>query len=332
MGGVVLHALQELDAAGFDFAPYADPATNKVENLLVIFAGSHFAETRDAVYTLEATAYALSYAGNSGPYVSSGGQRFNNYTFCPDQRGNWSEQQGYLGICAHEHGHGLGMPDLYDYSYTTTGNGRFDIMAYGNAYSNTPFHFGAFSKTFFGWSAPTVVASGTVTLPPAESGANVIKLYPNNDPNSKEYFLLENRQPIGYDGSWLDQGLCAGLVIWHIDETITQNFNWFFAVNSRPPYSGAPPRPGVVVVEADGQYDMINSPNNYGECDDSWSVGQTWDNRSTPSSQLWTGQLSNISVTVVEQIGQSLVLSISTSNVNFQHKLALPIIQKPASS
>ncbi|MEM8863723.1 MAG: hypothetical protein AAGD96_35895, partial [Chloroflexota bacterium] len=44
--GVTLHALQKLDAAGFDFSPYADEKKN-IHNLIVIFAGSPYDESKD---------------------------------------------------------------------------------------------------------------------------------------------------------------------------------------------------------------------------------------------------------------------------------------------
>ncbi|MFN8446624.1 MAG: M6 family metalloprotease domain-containing protein [Caldilineaceae bacterium] len=315
-GGVVYHALQALDTAGFDFSPYADPGSNRVENLIVIFAGSSFAATRDNVNSLEATAYSLNFAGLQSSYTSSGGQVFDNYTFCPDQRGALSGEPGYIGICAHEHGHGLGMPDLYDYGYTTSGAGKFDLMAYGNAYSDSPFHFGAFSKQFYGWVTPTVLATGSysLTLGPVESGANVIKLFPNGDSTSQEYFLLENRQVLGFDQDWITQGLCSGLVIWHIDRTITENGSYFFGVNSRPPYSNAPPHPGVTVVEADGDSAMIQAPIDYGQCADLWQPGRTWDATSLPSSNLWTEATSKLAVKVVASIDNSLVLSVTVGD------------------
>lgn len=311
-GGVVLHAVQALEAAGFDFGPYADAVTKSVDNVIVIFAGSSYAETGDPNHSLEATAFTLTWAGNgSGAYTTAAGYQFNNYTVCPDQRGNLSGQLGYIGICAHEQGHALGMPDLYDYSYTTSGVGNFDIMAYGDVYSDSPFHFSAFAKQMYGWATPAVMPGGTytVTLTPAETTASYLRLYPNGNAASREYFLLENRQPLGSDSGWLSAGLCAGLVIWHIDEDIVDGY---FGVNSQPPYAGAPPHPGVIVVEADGAFDLIASPPTYGECDDTWAVGRTWDASSTPGNALWDGSPSGLSVTVVSAEAGNVTVAVTS--------------------
>jgi immune inhibitor A len=339
-GGVVMHALQALDSAGFDFAPYADPATNQVYNLVVIFAGSTYRYTQDPNNSLEATAYRLFWAGG-GTYASSGGQLFDDYTFCPDQRFNQSGLIAYVGVCAHEHGHALGMSDLYDFSYTTSGAGNFDIMAYG-AFGATagqrPFHFGAFSKEFFGWMTPTVAAPETNTylIGPSETEASFLRLYPNGNTSSPEYFLLENRQPIGFDQDWSSANLCPGLVIWHVDQNIVQNYPYL--VNTLAS-AGGPPHQGVIVVEADGGSDMITPPVNYGECGDTWTVGQTWNANSTPNSNLWDGSLSNLAVTVTGMCSNdALQLSVTVDGTTTVHQapagleggstLLLPLVMK----
>jgi len=327
-GGVVYHALQALNTAGFDFSPYANPVTKMVENLVVVFAGSSHAYTGDAVNSLRPTAYRLTWAGG-GKYTSSGGEVFDNYTFCPDQYGNLTGQIDRIGVCGHEQGHGLGMPDLYDFSYTTSGTGKFDMMSYGT-YGTTsgqrPFHFGAFSKDFVGWITPTVFFSGShfIKLEPAESGANFIKLYPQGNTTSTEYFLLENRRPIGFDQDWLSASLCAGLVIWHVDQNIVQNYP--NNVNTLPS-AGGPPHQGVIVVEADGRFDMLKPPINYGQCSDTWAVGRTWDVNSTPDSKLWSGTDSRLSLTVLSESSGSVLLLVTVGDSTLR-KVYLPLVQR----
>jgi immune inhibitor A len=329
--GVVYNALQALDTAGFDFSPYANPTTKEVENLIVIFAGRSHGYTRDPVNSLEATAYSLTDAAGS-KYTSQGGQTFDNYTFCPEQTNypGYPDQIARIGICMHEHGHALGIPDLYDLSYTTSGVGKFDSMGYG-LYGATdglrPFHLSTFSKEFAGWITPTVFLSGTyvITLGPAEAGANFIKLYPHSDPSSNEYFLLENRQPLGFDQDWQSVNLCAGLVIWHVDQNIVQNYSDSDTVNTLAS-AGGPPHQGVIVVEADGRFDMIKPPPNYGECSDTWTVGRTWDNTSTPNSRLWSGADSKLSVSVLSADSGSVTLGITVQALTIRSYL--PMIPK----
>ncbi|MFN8487975.1 MAG: M6 family metalloprotease domain-containing protein [Caldilineaceae bacterium] len=314
-GGVVAHALQALDNAGFNFTPYANPMTKRIENLIVVFAGSSYAYTQDTNNSLEATAYRLVDAGG-GEYVTKGGQIADNFTFCPDQRLKLSGQIAYIGVCAHEHGHALGMVELYDFSVTTTGAGAFDLMAYGVYGAGEglrPFQFGAFSKQLFGWSTATVMNAGTTTvaLPPAETNSKVLKLYPHGDATSKEYFLLENRQALGFDQEWSSK-LCPGLAIWHVDQTI---LDAYFAKNliNTLPSAGGPPHQGAIVVEADGRFDMSTPRGalNYGECSDLWQPGQTWGGA---SSNLWTGAASGLTVQVLSSSNDALNLSITVDN------------------
>jgi len=328
-GGVVYDALRVLDAAGFNFTPYADPVTHKVENLVVVFAGKNYYDNGDSARSLLATGYRLSAAGLGGPYLSKGGQQFDNYTFCHEQRRDGSIAN--IGVCVHEHGHSLGMVDLYDFSYTTAGVGNFDVMAYGT-YGVTdgqyPIDFSVFSKELFGWVAPTVLVSGIskVHLRPAAGAADFVKLYPNGDTSSLEYFLLENRQPVGNDRDWERAGLCRGLVIWHVDQQAVQSRYLSNLVDTLPS-AGGPSHFGAAVLEADGDASLRTPPQNYGECDDTWRPGRVWDATSTPSARLWDGGDTGLSVAVVSQNADgSLTVTIGV-NGDYQ-KNYLPLVQK----
>lgn len=313
--GVADHAAQALDDAGFDFGPYADE-NDMVQNFLVVYAGIATVYTGNVDESLEATAYRISYS-KQVPFVSKDGYIIDNYTFCPEQRfsltfgGLESNEIAYQGICVHEHGHALSMPDLYDYSFTTTGVGEFDLMGYGtyggDETGRNPFHLGAFSKMFFGWTEPAVYGEGTheVTLQPAETHADMIMLYPGGDEDATEYYLLENRQLIGFDEEWdMLPGLCAGLVIWHIDGGQVSNLGRFFRINSQG--ASDPQNPGISVVEADGGSDLVSSPLNFGDCEDIWQVGETWAN-----DLLFDGSDTHLSVKVVESTADnSLVLEL----------------------
>jgi M6 family metalloprotease-like protein len=332
--GVVYDALRILDASGFDYLPYSDPRSGRVENLVVIFAGSNYGYTGDPYYSLEATAFSLTQGGMPGGFVSEEGVLFDNFTFCPEKFGALEGEIAHLGVCVHEHGHALGMFDLYDRSNVTTGIGRFDLMSYGgygaDSYGSRPFHPGVFTKEYLGWAEPTVILGDyqELFLGPAESVFDFIKIYPRGDTDVGEYFLLENRQPIGFDSEWLPQyNLCSGLVIWHVDERIVNDYAFVNRVNTTGVEPYYPPHPGVIIVEADGRYDMINSLN-FGECSDTWQVGSTWDDLSVPPARLWDRSASRISVTILYQIGSYLRLAIEVEHPVFNYQMYLPAIEK----
>ena len=69
---------------------------------------------------------------------------------------------GSQGEIAHEFGHQLGLPDLYDYSMYSVGLGEWELMSWGswnmNAY--VPPHISAWCKVFLGWSQPKTLKPG----------------------------------------------------------------------------------------------------------------------------------------------------------------------------
>lgn len=124
---------------------------------------------------------------------------------------------------AHEFGHSpFGMPDLYDKNLNDLGEysgiyvGPWCLMSY-----NTSFiHFFTFNKILAGWIPPERIknispsTSAFVTLEPTATktdGIQVIKIPVDN----KKYYLLENRQKIGFDKSIPDEGV----LVTFVDET-----------------------------------------------------------------------------------------------------------------
>ncbi|MFC5700257.1 carbohydrate binding domain-containing protein [Cohnella faecalis] len=134
-----------------------------------------------------------------------------------------------IGILAHELGHMLGLPDLYDTDGSSSGIGSFSLMASGSwgalsgEYSGvTPTQLDAWSKVRLGFVQPTVVKPNTSTAYTMKSlltgGYNVLKL-PTAVP--EQYFLVENRQLEGYDASL--SAVSGGIAIWQIDDSRGSN-------------------------------------------------------------------------------------------------------------
>jgi hypothetical protein len=129
-----------------------------------------------------------------------------------------------IGTFAHEFSHSFGLPDLYN---TRNQNaycvGKWDIMDDGlyNNEGRTPPLFSSYERFFMGWLIPEVLTSSTNTteLPNLEENnvAYIIsQTAPNMDgfiPSPNEFFLLENRQQIGFD-TYLPH---HGMLIWHIN-------------------------------------------------------------------------------------------------------------------
>ena len=127
-----------------------------------------------------------------------------------------------FGVFAHELGHYLGAPDMYDTSGTKydLAVGSASMMASGS-HGDAPYHFDPYMLAEFGFYAPeTISADGEYTLysKASEKGEyNILKLA---TPNPGEYFLIENRYSSIKDGSTFDRGVKQGILVWHVDENI----------------------------------------------------------------------------------------------------------------
>ncbi|WP_295578117.1 M6 family metalloprotease domain-containing protein [uncultured Lamprocystis sp.] len=153
-------------------------------------------------------------------------------------RGSSTDQhQATMGIMVHELGHLIfGLPDLYDTDGSSSGVGNFCLMSggsWGKAATDSwlgqsPVLASAWVRYNRGW-VDDLEANGTVSLTAAgattAAGSNTVVRASTN--LATEYFLLENRQPQGYDRGL--QGLIGsafgGLAIWHVDTTQSGNTN-----------------------------------------------------------------------------------------------------------
>lgn len=103
---------------------------------------------------------------------------------------------GSQGEIAHEFGHQLGLPDLYDYSYQSVALGEWELMSWGSFNMNAyvPPHLSAWCKVFLGWADPILLPPGTDTTVAlrwvAKNPNDIVKI----PINSHEYYLIENRR------------------------------------------------------------------------------------------------------------------------------------------
>jgi len=125
-----------------------------------------------------------------------------------------------VGVFVHEFGHDIGLPDLYDYGYDSFGAGVWDVMATGSWQDsgNTPVHPNCWSKMKLGWLAPVDIAGPETDLGLLNAELNPVAYRIWISPPN-EYFLIENRQKLGFD-MFLPSG---GVLIWHIDESVKNN-------------------------------------------------------------------------------------------------------------
>ena len=132
-----------------------------------------------------------------------------------------------IGVFTHEFGHIFGLPDLYDTDNSSAGLGNWCLMAGGSyggdgSHEATPAHMSAWCKENLGWVTPVVVSdyANQQMIKDVNRHPEIYKLNVRNTPGG-QYFLVENRQKIGFDQYLLG----SGLMIYHVDPSRSNNAN-----------------------------------------------------------------------------------------------------------
>jgi M6 family metalloprotease-like protein len=315
---LVKEAVLAADAAGFDFSQYDNDGDGKVDVVNIVHQGPGEEESGNA-NDIWSHSWSLSSAGVGS--VSVDGVTVNDYVIQPER---WSGGGMItIGVFAHEFGHAMGLPDLYDTDNSSGGIGDWGIMASGsyNQTTNsgdTPAHMSAWCKYYLGWVTPTSV-SGTLTDEPIDQAATTADVYQllSGTKTSGEYFLVENRQKSGFD-----YGLQGdGLLIWHIDGTVISNNLSSNTVNDSECYPGGPScattHYGVALVPADDLWDLEKN-SGQGDTGDPYpgsTSNTSFTGSSSPDSNLYSGSASGASVTGISSSASQMTatLSIDTS-------------------
>ncbi len=237
-------AVLAANGGGIDFNNFDHDNDGVIDGLVVIHAG-HGAET--GYYGIWSHKHVLPAT------LFPDGIEVSDYTMNPEESGS---SIAPIGVICHEFGHFLGLPDLYDTDYdppTSDGLGRWSLMASGNYNGNgqRPAHFDAWCKDQIGFLNLTSVAANlnNITFPAAEYSPVAYKL--QNAASQAEYWVVENRQRIGFDFNLPH----SGLLIYHVDP-------------SAPPNNTNYLRYYVALEQADGNNDLALTLNNTGDAGD----------------------------------------------------------------
>jgi immune inhibitor A len=174
---VVVEAIQDVDA-DFDFAPYDTDSDGTVTN-----------EELSIFIIVSGTTGGASHWWTNTPVVTADGVTV-------EGEFSGAHEDRHIGSYAHELGHDLGLPDLYDTDTGLTGDsegiGRYGLMGGG---SWTFSHLSAWSKIQLGWITPTILfTSAYHDVRDAETNAEAYVLVDYSH-STEEYFLVENRYP-----------------------------------------------------------------------------------------------------------------------------------------
>ncbi len=215
---MVIEACRALDGS-VDFARFDNDGDGEVEFVYCIYAG--YSESSGASEnTVWPHKWTLSAAGKS---LTVDGVAINTYAtsselaFTETTQGENGAQLDGIGSMCHEFSHCLGLPDFYDTSgrnYPLFGMDYWDLMDYGcyNLDGCVPIAYSAYERDFMGWRKLQVLKErGDYTMAAIEEGGIGYKIV--NSANSDEYYVLENRQNVGYDAGIFN----SGMLIVHVD-------------------------------------------------------------------------------------------------------------------
>ena len=273
----VFHEAVTKSMAYIDYSVYDTNGNGLVENneLAVSFvvAGYEAAASEDYAMGIEKYLWA-----HAAPYAEYYHYFFDEYPWYGDVTLNHyitisetviqdddldNPEQASIAVLAHELGHYLGLPDLYDVNYTTGGEWegydvyRLSVMASGNwgtdpdTGKTTPYSFDPWCKARLGWVTPELIdESGVYDITGVDetnyaSGMDVW-LYPVSD---SEYYLIENRRYAGWDAGLAGEAVAidgeyyyatafnptGGLVFWHIDNDIIDAYGNELNVSTHRP-------------------------------------------------------------------------------------------------
>ena len=151
-----------------------------------------------------------------------------------------------ISVLAHELGHYIGLPDLYNTQVKPSGEwvdydvSCVSVMSGGSwgvnpAGGYIPYSMDAWSRYVLGWIKPeTATKSGTYSIvSQSYTGKQDFAALRIDTQNENEYYLLENRQHQKWDAGLASDyegaSLTSGIILWHVDMGI---FDQYFDENA----------------------------------------------------------------------------------------------------
>ncbi len=319
--GLLYAALRAHDGA-IDFAQHDRNADGYVDGVLVVHAGvgaEAAAGDRTQFWSVTSAlnnnwGFVSSYVTND-PRPGFPGQfmKVDQFAILPETSPLDGTSLTEIGVYAHEFGHILGWPDLYDATVlgggVNLGPGNWCLMstgAYGgdNRSPARPTHPSAWAKVDAGWAAVENLAiDGDATFQPMATARRAYRLWFQGE-DSPEYFLFENRRRIGFDAGLPGEGLLT----WRIRSDVIAQRRYANNINSGL-------IPGMRLEEADGRYDLTRSGNR-GDARDPFPGAQNrtrFADDTSPSTRTLDGRPLNTSLEAIRTKGADVSAYVQLS-------------------
>lgn len=293
-----------------DFSQYDNDGDGYVDNVMVIHAGE------GAEYGL-VSGHIWSHAWATPSAIHADGVHVWQYSTEPEYWQTPGDMRA--GVYAHELGHTMGLPDLYDRdtppAVKSSGIGEWSLMASGSwngatsVGGDSPARLDAWSSSQLGWLAPQTATGVPVTrsLPVVGSSrtSSAWKVYPNGAASGSEYWLVENRQMSGTD-SYIPG---SGLLVWHVDEAMSGYYDQNDDENHKL----------VDLEEAAGVQSLDLANSDRGTPADPYpgsTNNRTFNASSIPNSNVYSGAASLVTVDSISNNSSSMTARIGVGSAS----------------
>ena len=208
---MVIEACRRADTE-VNFADYDWDGDGEVDQVFILYAGQG-ESNGGGPNTIWPHEYTLVEWGGAPLHLD--GVDINTYA-CSNEV-NYSWQIEGIGTICHEFSHCMGLPDLYDTYYAGNfGLGHWDLLSHAgwNDDGFQPAGYTSYEKMVCGWLTPIELSDEDAQIDnmlPLSEGGDAYIIY--NQAELNEYYLLENRQPTGWDASLPGRGL----LVLHVD-------------------------------------------------------------------------------------------------------------------
>ena len=280
---MLIHAAGILDDQ-VDFSVYDTDNDGIIDNVYIFYAGYGEADGGPANSVWP---HSWNIHDDLGYNLYFDGKLLNHYATSNELKYGTTKLAG-IGVFCHEFSHVMGLPDLYSTTYTSSFTpGEWSLMDHGsyNNDSHTPPTHTAYERYCLGWieprelTAPANVTLRHMSLPGCYDDAYIIR---TEAPS--EYYVLENRQPLGWD-SYIPG---HGMLVWHID---FQPDIWDLnIVNVSKQY--------VDIVEADNEQSAYSIG---GDAFPGTANVTAFTDDTTPSMRSWSGNRLNAPITEIKE-------------------------------
>lgn len=221
-GAFIAECINKAKSSISDWSKYDWDGDGEIDQVMVIYAGQGESAGLDEntlwphEWTLEASDY--------GKTISVGTNlKVNTYAIANecdvvdyDDNDDYVYAIGGIGTICHEFSHCLGLPDMYDTSYSGWyGMWSWSLMDQGsyNGDGFCPAGYTSLERWMIGWEEPVELTSEqqVTNMKSLENGGEFYVVY--NKANRNEFYLLENRHKEGWDAALPGEGL----LILHVD-------------------------------------------------------------------------------------------------------------------